>query len=84
MKNDDSVLEPENANVPDSSNDTDGFSEFMYTPEIVSGRTTLMESDDFEEILKNREALLSAFNDMKRDKNFQNKKIRFVIELAYD
>ena len=56
----------------------------MPVPEIETGRTLLESCDSFEELLKNREKYENAFNDMKKDKNFQNKKIRFVLELAYE
>lgn len=58
------------------------LSDFINTPEVISGRTSLLECNDFEEILQNRERLLNAFNDMKNDKNFKN--VRLVVELAYD
>ena len=56
----------------------------MPVPEIETGRTLLESCDSFEELLKNREKYENAFNDMRKDKNFQNKKIRFVLELAYE
>lgn len=62
----------------------DDVSEFLNTPDIVSGRTQLLECADFEEITKNRDVILNAFNDMKKDKNFKNKKVRLVVELAFD
>ena len=62
----------------------DDVSEFLNTPDIVSGRTQLFECEDFEEIIKNRDVILNAFNDMKKDKNFKNKKVRLVVELAFD
>ena len=60
------------------------ISEFFNTPDVVSGRTQLLECEDFEEIIKNRDVILNAFNDMKKDKNFKNKKVRLVVELAFD
>lgn len=62
----------------------DDVSEFLNTPDIVSGRTQLLECEDFEEIVKNRDVIFNAFNDMKKDKNFKNKKVRLVVELAFD
>lgn len=56
----------------------------LPVPEIETGRTLLESCDSFEELLKNREKYENAFNDMRKDKNFQNKKIRFVLELAYE
>ena len=56
----------------------------MPVPEIETGRTLLESCDSFEELLKNREKYENAFNDMRKDKNFQNKKIRFILELAYE
>lgn len=58
--------------------------EVMTAPEIETGRTFLTTCDNFDELIKNREVFENAFNDMKKDKNFQNKKIRFVLELAFD
>ena len=56
----------------------------MPVPEIETGRAFLTTCDSFDELIKNREVFENAFNDMKHDKNFQNKKIRFVLELAYE
>ena len=56
----------------------------MPTPEIETGRTFLVSCDSYDELIKNREKYENAFNDMKQDKNFQNKKIRFVLELAFE
>lgn len=56
----------------------------LNTPDIISGRTSLLECYDFDELLKNRNRILNAFNDMKQDSNFKDKKIRLVVELAYD
>ena len=58
--------------------------EVMTAPEIETGRTLLTTCDSFDDLIKNREVFENAFNDMKQDKNFQNKKIRFVLELAFD
>lgn len=58
--------------------------EVMTAPEIETGRTFLTTCDSFDDLIKNREVFENAFNDMKKDKNFQNKKIRFVLELAFD
>ena len=62
----------------------DSVDEFLNVPDIVSGRTCLLECNDFEDIIKNRDVLLNAFNDMKKDKNFKNKNVRLVVELAFD
>ena len=56
----------------------------MTAPEIETGRTNLGTFDSFEQLLKAREALENAFMDMQQDKNFQNKKIRYVLELAFE
>lgn len=48
----------------------DSVDDFLNVPDIVSGRTCLLECNDFEDIIKNRDVLLNAFNDMKKDKNF--------------
>lgn len=58
--------------------------EVMTAPEIETGRTNLGTFDSFEQLLKAREALENAFMDMQHDKNFQNKKIRYVLELAFE
>ena len=63
----------ESDNLPDA--------DVMPVPEIETGRTLLESCDSFEELLKKYE---NAFNDMRKDKNFQNKKIRFILELAYE
>ena len=62
----------------------DSVDDFLNVPDIVSGRTCLLECYDFEDIIKNRDVLLNAFNDMKKDKNFKNKNVRLVVELAFD
>ena len=75
-----------NTDSPASSED-DGTvleGEVMTAPEIETGRTNLGTFDSFEQLLKAREALENAFMDMQQDKNFQNKKIRYVLELAFE
>lgn len=75
-----------NTDAPASSED-DGTvleGEVMTAPEIETGRTNLGTFDSFEQLLKAREALENAFMDMQHDKNFQNKKIRYVLELAFE
>ena len=57
---------------------------YMTAPELETGRTQLMTCDSLDDLIKNREVLENAFNDMKQDKNFAKKKIRFVLELAFD
>lgn len=64
--------------------DGEDVSAFMTAPELETGRTQLMSCDSLDELIKNREVLENAFNDMKQDKNFAKKKIRFVLELAFD
>ena len=56
----------------------------MPVPELEAGRTTLAICNSFDELIQNRTAYENAFNDMKHDNNFAKKKIRFVLELAYD
>lgn len=46
----------------------------MPVPEIETGCTLLESCDSFEELLKNREKYENAFNDMRKDKNFQKQK----------
>lgn len=58
--------------------------DIMTVPEIETGRTFLTACNSFDELIESREVFENAFNDMKQDKNFQNKKIRFVLELAFD
>ena len=43
-----------------------------------------MTCDSLDDLIKNREVLENAFNDMKQDTNFAKKKIRFVLELAFE
>ena len=56
----------------------------MPVPELEAGRTTLAICNSFDELIQNRTAYENAFNNMKHDNNFAKKKIRFVLELAYD
>ena len=76
----------ENTDSPVSSEDDNTVleGEVMTAPEIETGRTNLGTFDSFEQLLKAREALENAFMDMQQDKNFQNKKIRYVLELAFE
>lgn len=60
------------------------MTEFMTAPEIQDGRVTLMEFTDFSELEKAKEVVLNAYNDMCSDKNFANKKMHFVLQLAYN
>ena len=53
---------------------------YMTAPELETGRTQLMTCDSLDDLIKNREVLENAFNDMKQDKNFAKKKIRFTIQ----
>ena len=65
-------------------NDSQDASAYMTAPELETGRTQLMTCDSLDDLIKNREVLENAFNDTKQDKNFAKKKIRFVLELAFD
>ena len=78
--------ETENTDSSVSSEDDNAVleGEVMTAPEIETGRTNLGTFDSFEQLLKAREALENAFMDMQQDKNFQNKKIRYVLELAFE
>lgn len=69
--------ETEETDIPDAG-------AYMTAPELETGRTQLMTCDSLDELIRNREVLENAFNDMKQDKNFAKKKIRFVLELAFD
>lgn len=57
---------------------------YMALPEINAGRTQLFEFTNSNDIEKHIEDIRSAFNNMKNDKDFKNKNVRLVIELAYD
>lgn len=58
--------------------------EFMPAPTIVDSSISLGEFESFDDIVASREALEFAMSHLKNDANFQDKKIRFVLELAYD
>ena len=58
--------------------------EFMPAPTIVDSSISLGEFESFDDILSKRIDLESALYHLKNDANFQNKKIRFVLELAFD
>lgn len=91
-KNSLALEESEDAEAPkeDDENVIDGEAEemdataYMTVPELETGRTQLITCDSFDDLIENREVLENAFNDMKQDKNFAKKKIRFVLELAFD
>lgn len=69
----------------DSSTFTsDSPEEYLTAPEIVTGRTLLGEFTDFDEIEKQRDVFISAYENMRKDKNFKNKNVRIVLELAFD
>lgn len=57
---------------------------YMTIPEINDGRTHLFEFTNADDIEKRMSDIRSAFNNMKNDKDFKNKNVRLVIELAYD
>ena len=62
----------------------DSYDNVMNTPDVQAGRTFLMDCLDFDDILKDKDRIINAYNDMKKDKNFAGKNIRLVLELAYD
>lgn len=80
--------------LPDNSRDADienrdstAISEtdmFPLPPDIRDGRTFLLESENFEEIIKSRDSLVMALDNMRNDEKFKGKNIRFVLELVYD
>ena len=80
--------------IPDNANDTDMESEdfaatletdsFIPPPDIGDGRTFLLESTNFEEIVKSRDSLVMALDNMRNDEKFKGKNVRFVLELVYD
>lgn len=78
-------VENDGTSLPDSEEtSSDVKTGFMSAPEIESSRVVLDTYESFEELINEREKLESAFNDMKKDKNFSKKKIRFVLELAIE
>lgn len=68
----------------DNEESTESMQAYLTAPEIESGRTMLIEFTDFSELEKAKETVLNAYNDLCTDKNFAKKKVRFVLELAYD
>lgn len=58
--------------------------DFMPAPTIIDSSISLGEFESFDDILSKRTDLESALYHLKNDANFQNKKIRFVLELAFD
>lgn len=58
--------------------------EYMSAPEIQTGRTMLGEFINFDDIVKQKDVLISAYENMRNDKNFKNKNVRIVLELAFD
>lgn len=67
-----------------SDNDFIESDDIMPVPEIVSDNVFIGEFESFDDIVASREALEFAMSHLKNDANFQDKKIRFVLELAYD
>ena len=57
---------------------------YMTIPEINDGRTHLFDFTNVDDIEKRMNDIRSAFNNMKNDKDFKNKNVRLVVELAYD
>lgn len=82
-EDDENIIDGE-ATVTDKELDHLLDDDVLPVPEIETGRAFLTTCDSFDELIKNREVFENAFNDMKKDKNFQDKKIRFVLELAFD
>lgn len=62
----------------------DAVEDFMPVPEVLGGSVLLGEFLTFDDIFSQREKLEIVLDDLKNDANFQGKKIRFVLELAYD
>ncbi len=62
----------------------DVVEDFMPVPEVLGGSVLLGEFLTFDDIFSQREKLETVLDDLKNDANFQGKKIRFVLELAYD
>lgn len=78
--------DPDEGSMVDSETpDENGNAQmYMTTPEINDGRTHLFEFTNVDDIEKRMSDICSAFNNMKNDKDFKNKNVRLVIELAYD
>ena len=80
--------------IPDDLNDIDKnigahattleTDSFPPPPDIGDGRTFLLESTDFEEIIRSRDSLVMALDNMRNDEKFKGKNVRFVLELVYD
>lgn len=83
IEDDDSIADASIAESSDSDSDTSN-DDIMPVPQIVSDSIFIGEFDSFDDIVQAREALEHSLNHLKNDANFQNKKIRFVLELAYD
>ena len=64
--------------------DADAVADVMPVPEVLGGSVPLGEFLTFDDIFSQREKLETVLDDLKNDANFQGKKIRFVLELAYD
>ena len=64
--------------------EADAVEDFMPVPEVLGGSVLLGEFLTFDDIFSQREKLEIVLDDLKNDANFQGKKIRFVLELAYD
>lgn len=64
--------------------EADAVEDFMPVPEVLGGSVPLGEFLTFDDIFSQREKLETVLDDLKNDANFQGKKIRFVLELAYD
>jgi hypothetical protein len=78
--------DPDEGSMVDSETpDENGNAQmYMTIPEINDGRTHLFEFTNADDIEKRMSDIRSAFNNMKNDKDFKNKNVRLVIELAYD
>ena len=76
------VIDSDSEEIEETDSQDTGV--YMTAPELETGRTQLMTCDSLDDLIKNREVLENAFNDMKQDKNFAKKKIRFVLELAFE
>lgn len=81
IEDDESVVD---ASASESDNDLDESGDVMPVPQIVADNLFIGEFETFEDIVASRDALEFAMSHLKNDANFQNKKIRFVLELAYD
>lgn len=72
------------ADDTDFSVDASAAEPELIVPNIEAGRIFLSDYEDFEELIQNRCFIEKVLFDMRNDVNFKYKKVRLVVELAYD